>query len=164
MAGHIIYVHTTIAASPEAVWNVITDVEHMAEFLRSVRRCEPLTEGAFDVGTRWREERTLFGHRGEEDRHVVECRAPNRLVIETEVGHDVVHSSYRITSFGSSGDRTRLAMTTNLDTSHRSGLGKLEWMLFGGHSHERTRRILEHDMEDIEAEVLRRVQRGAHAA
>jgi uncharacterized protein YndB with AHSA1/START domain len=165
MAGHIIYVHTTVEATPEMVWDVITDVARADQVFRSVKRSELLTDGPFDVGTRWREERPLFGHRGTEEREVVECEAPRRLVVKTTVGHDIVHTSFRITPFGASGERTRIAMTTRLDTSHRSGLGKLEWALLGGHSYEATRKILQHDIDDIEAEVLRRsTHAGKHAA
>lgn len=165
MAGHIIYVHTTVEATPETVWDVLTDVARADRVFRSVKHSELLTVGPFDVGTHWREERTLFGHRGPEERHVVECEPPRRLVVETTVAHDVVHTSCRITPFGALGDRTRLAMTTRLDTSHRSGLGRLEWALLGGHSYEHTRKILQHDIEDIEAEVRRRVGgAGKHAA
>lgn len=165
MAGHIIYVHTTIEATPEMVWDVLTDVGRADQVFRSVKRSELLTDGSFDVGTRWTEERTLFGHRGPEEREVLECEPPRRLVVETRVGQDIVHTSYRVTPFGALGDRTRLAMTTRLDTSHRSGLGKLEWAVLGGHSYEATRKILQHDLDDIEAEVLRRAgQSGRHAA
>lgn len=165
MAGHIIYVHTTVEATPEMVWDVLTDVGRADQVFRSVKRSERLTDGPLDVGTRWREERTLFGHHGPEERQVIECESPRRLVIETTVGHDVVHTSCRITPFGAGSDRTRLAMTTRLDTSHRSGLGKLEWAVLGGHSYEATRKILQHDIEDIEAEVRRRVGgSGRHAA
>lgn len=165
MAGHIIYVHTTVEAMPETVWDVITDVEHADRVFRSIKHSEQVEDGPFGVGSRWREDRSLFGHRGPEDRQVVECDPPRRLVVETTVGNDVVHTSYRITPFGAEGDRTRLAMTTRLDTSQRSGLGRLEWALLGGHSYEHTRKLLQHDIEDIEAEVRRRVgQAGKHAA
>ncbi|WP_435769353.1 SRPBCC family protein [Nocardioides sp. SYSU DS0651] len=165
MASHIIYVHTTVPAPPEVVWDVLTDVAHSAEVFRSVRRVELLTDGHFWAGTRWREERNLFGHHAAGERHVVECEVPRRLVVETEVGRDVVRSCYRVTPFGVRGDRTRLAMTTRLDTSRRSGVGRLEWLLLGGHSYERTRRLLQRDIEDIEAEVRRRGEStGKHAA
>lgn len=165
MAGHIIYVHTTIPAPPEIVWDVISDVAHADQVFRSVKKSELLTEGEFDVGTCWREERTFFGHHGREERRVTECDAPRRVVVETAVGRDVVRTAYRVTPFGVEGDRTRLAMTTTLDTSGRSGLGKVEWALLGGHSYERTHKMLEHDLEDIEAEVHRRAGgTGKHAA
>ncbi|MFC5728411.1 MULTISPECIES: SRPBCC family protein [Nocardioides] len=165
MAGHIIYVHTTLSAPPEIVWDVVTDVARADQVFRSVKRSELLTEGEFDVDTCWREERTFFGHHGHEERRVIECDPPRRAVVETAVGRDIVRTAYRITPFGAEGDRTRLAMTTTLDTSGRSVLGRVEWSLLGGHSYERTHKMLEHDLEDIEAEVHRRGGgTGTHAA
>lgn len=160
MAGHVIYVHATIPAPPEAVWDVITDIARAHEILRSVRRREPLTGPGYDVGTHWREERTLFGHHGEGERRVVECEPPRRTVVETHVGHDLIRTSYRIAPFGFEGDRSRLAMTTRLDTSGRSVLGNVAWELFGGLTQGHTRRILEHDLEDVAAEALRRARVG----
>jgi len=163
MAGHIIYVHTTIPAPPEVVWEVITDVGHADRILRSVRRCAPVTEGGYDVGTRWHEERTLFGHHGDGERQVVECEPPRRTVVETRLGHDVIRTSYRITPFGFTGDRSRLAMTTRLDTSGRPLLSNVAWELFGGLTQGHTRRILEQDLEDIAAEAVRRARGAAPA-
>ena len=45
MAGHIIHVHTTIPAPPEQVWDVITDVAHADQVLRSVSDTELLACG-----------------------------------------------------------------------------------------------------------------------
>ena len=100
MAGHIIHVHTTIPAPPEQVWDVITDVAHADQVLRSVSDTEVLTDGAYGVGTAWREKRTLFGHHGPEQLHVVEAEAPVRTVVEAEVGDDVIRTAYRLTPAG----------------------------------------------------------------
>ncbi len=156
MAGHIIYVHTTIQAPPDQVWDVVTDVGTADRILRSVSSSELLTEGRYGVGTRWREKRTLFGHHGEEELHVVECEAPHRTVVETRLGHDVVRTAFRITGAGARAEHTRLAMTTTLVTKDRSPVAKLAWAAFGGFSYDHTHKMLEHDLEDIEAEVLRR--------
>lgn len=163
MTGHIIYVHATIAAAPEAVWEVITDVERADEVLRSVTGsrvvdASPDTPGAcsFGVGTVWWESRTVFGHHGEEELHVVECQPPRRLLVETRLDRDVVRTAYSLTPSGGHDDRTRLAMTTTVEMKQRSPLGHLAWEFFGGFSYDATRRMLERDLEDITAEVARR--------
>ncbi|TWH01334.1 polyketide cyclase/dehydrase/lipid transport protein [Nocardioides sp. J9] len=155
MAGHVIHVHTTIPAPPERVWEVITDVGHADQVLRSVHDSEVLTDGGYDVGTTWRERRTLFGHRGPEELHVVEAQAPVRTVVEAEVGDDVIRTSYRLTPTPDH-QRTRLAMTTTVEMSHRSPVSRAVWAMFGGFSYDRSRKVLEHDLEDIEAEACRR--------
>lgn len=160
MASHVIYLNTTLAAPPRVVWDVLTDVGRADQIFRSVTGSELLTEGAYDVGTVWREKRTLFGHHGEEELHVVECEPERRAVIETRLGHDVIRSSYRLTPAGTDGDHTRLAMTTTMSPTERTVREKLVWEFFGGFSYERTRRMLQHDLEDLETEVKRRALAG----
>jgi uncharacterized protein YndB with AHSA1/START domain len=156
MASHIIYLNATIPAPPQVVWDVLTDVDHADEVFRSVTGSELLTEGPYDVGTVWHEKRTMFGHHGEEELHVVECEPPRRAVIDTRLGHDMVRTSYRLTPTGSSGGSTRLAMTTTMIATERTTAEKLAWSFFGGLSYSNTRRMLRHDLEDLEAEVKRR--------
>jgi hypothetical protein len=156
MAGHIIYVHTTIPASQQDVWDVITDVAHADAILRSVHGSTMLSDGEFGIGTTWREKRTMFGHRGEEELRVVECDAPRSMVVETTLGADLVRTSYRLTQFGADGHSTRLAMTTSVQMRDRSPWRRLSWKFFGGFSYEHTHRMLERDLEDIAAEVMRR--------
>jgi uncharacterized protein YndB with AHSA1/START domain len=160
MAGHIIHVHSTIPAPPAQVWEVITDVAHAPDVLRSVSESEVLTEGGYDVGTTWRERRTLFGHHGPEQIQVVESEPERRTVVEAEVGNDIIRTAYRLTPSGPEATGTRLAMTTTVEMSHRSVLSRAMWAMFGGFSYDRTRKVLEHDLEDIEAEACRRATAG----
>lgn len=156
MAGHIIYTHNTIPAPPEAVWDVITDIAHADTVLRSVSGTEQVTPGEYAVGTTWRERRNVFGHHGTEELHVVECEAPRRTIVEAEAGADTIRTAYRLTPADMNGSTTRLAMTTTIEMKGRSMMSRAMWKMFGNHSFEHTRRVLEHDMEDIEAEAVRR--------
>jgi len=156
MASHIIYLNATLPAPPQVVWDVLTDVDNGDEIFRSVSDSKLLTEGAYDVGTMWHEKRTLFGHHGEEELHVVECEAPRRAVVDTRLGHDVVRTSYRLTGMGTEQGSTRVAMTTTMIATERTTAEKLAWSFFGGFSYDRTRRMLQHDLEDLEAEAKRR--------
>jgi hypothetical protein len=156
MAGHIIYTHSTIPAPPEAVWDVITDVAHADTVLRSVSAAEAAEPGQFDVGTTWRERRNVFGHHGMEDMRVVECEAPLKAVVEADAGTDTIRTSYRLTPADAERRSTRLAMTTTIEMKQRSAVSRALWRMFGTHSFEHTRKVLEHDLEDIEAEAVRR--------
>jgi hypothetical protein len=156
MASHVIILNTTIPAPPSVVWDVITDVGRADQVFRSVSGSEKLTEGPFDTGTVWREKRTLFGHHGEEELHVVECEPERRAVVETRLGHDTIRTTYRLTPLAAGGGHTRLTMSTTMAESDRTPAEKLVWQFFGGFSYERTRRMLQHDLEDLEAEVKRR--------
>lgn len=156
MAGHIIYTHSTIKAPPEAVWDVITDVAHADSVLRSVTETEALSDGTYDVGTTWREKRNVFGHHETEQMHVVECEAPRKVVVEAEAGVDTIRTSYRLTPADPDNASTRLAMTTTIEMRDRSAVSRAMWRMFGNFSFEHTRKVLEHDIEDIEAEAVRR--------
>lgn len=155
MAGHIIYVHDVVPAPIQEVWDVIVDVGDAARIFRSVQNSEMLSDQPFGVGTTWRERRTFFGHRGDEELHVVECEPPRSLAIETRLKHDRVRTSFRLTEVPTD-DTTRLAITTSVHMEDRTALEKLSWKFFGGFSFEHTHAMLEHDLADIIAEVRRR--------
>ncbi|GAB2985048.1 SRPBCC family protein [Nocardioides montaniterrae] len=159
MAGHIIYTHSTIPAPPETVWDVITDVAHADTVLRSVTDAEVGPDATYTVGTTWREKRNVFGHHGAEELHVVECEPPRRALVEAEAGTDVIRTAYRLTPADENGSTTRLAMTTTIDMKRRTGVSRAMWKMFGNHTFEHTRKVLEHDLEDIEAEAVRRTAR-----
>jgi carbon monoxide dehydrogenase subunit G len=154
VTGHVIHLNTTIDASPEAIWDVVTDVAQMAQILRSVKSAELLTEGEYAVGTTWREERTFFGHHGTEELHVTECDAPRRTLVETTLGRDKIRTAYSIQPHR---DRlTRLLVTAAVDMHERSQASRLIWNTWGNVSFEATKKMLQQDLEDIQKEVERR--------
>jgi uncharacterized protein YndB with AHSA1/START domain len=160
VTGHVIHLNTTIDASPETIWGVLTDLSHLAEILGSVKSSELVTPGEYGVGTVWREERNFFGHHGDEELHVVESDAPHRTLHETRLRHDQIRTAWLIErTFNSTA--SRLLVTATMDDSGRTGSEKMRWNLLGGHSFEATRRMLAHDLEDIRAEAERR-DSGAH--
>ncbi|MGH3343864.1 MAG: SRPBCC family protein [Carbonactinosporaceae bacterium] len=81
-----IAVDRTIAAPVERVWEVFTDIGHSDEHLSGVTAVEMLSEGAFGVGTRWRETRSMFGRSATEEMWVAECEPPRRYVVRADDG------------------------------------------------------------------------------
>ncbi|MFA4841232.1 MAG: SRPBCC family protein [Agrococcus sp.] len=61
----------SIAAPPEAVWRVLTDLEAAPEVLSGVARVERLAGAGYTIGTRWRETRTMMGREETEEMEVV---------------------------------------------------------------------------------------------
>lgn len=163
MTGHVIHVNTSIKASQEAVWSVLTDLPHAADILRSVKSVSDVSDGEYDVGTTWREERTFFGHHGAEHLHVTECDAPRRTLHEARLGHDTVRTAYSLQR--SPDGTTKLLLTATLDVSERSQGEKLLWNALGGPSFGATHRMLEQDLDDIRKEAEARDGRlaGRHS-
>ncbi|KRF17987.1 hypothetical protein ASG90_06620 [Nocardioides sp. Soil797] len=154
MTGHVIHLDIEIEAPPETVWQVLTDLPHADHILRSVKQVEPLGEPGYGVGTTWRETRAMFGHHGDEELHVVESVKPHRTLHETKLGHDRIRTAYSLQSHA--GDHTKLLLTANIDTSERNRAEDLMWHIWGGWGFGATRRMLNHDLEDIRAEAERR--------
>ncbi|WP_165872968.1 SRPBCC family protein [Nocardioides jejuensis] len=164
MTGHVIHLSTSIHASPEAVWDVLTDVPHYGDILRSVKSTRLLTDDGYDVGTAWVEERTFFGHHGQEELRVTDSDAPRRTIHETSLRHDAIRTAYSVQP--NRDDTTRLLVTATMDVTGRSTAEKAFWNAFGGHSYNATRRMLEQDLEDIRVETERRsgAATGRHRA
>lgn len=154
MTGHVIHLSTEVAAGQDTVWSVVTDLAHADRILRSVSAVSVPDAGSYGLGTTWRETRSMFGHHGEEELHVTECDAPHRTIHETRLGHDTIRTAYSLQQHAV--DRTRLLLTANVDMSERNRAEELMWNVWGGFSFEATRRMLEHDLEDIRAEAQRR--------
>lgn len=147
MAQHVIHLDRQIYASPEQVWNVLTDVEHSADTIRSVHNVEVLEEvDEFGVGTRWREDRTLMGHHGTEELEVVQADPPSHFAVQTRRDRDVIRMTYTITPLD---EGTRLSLTLVDDLTDRNPLSQLVWSLWGEVSLHSTRRMLAHDLDDV---------------
>ncbi len=156
MTGHVIHVHTVVPTRPEVIWGVLTDVGGRARILRSVTESRLLTEGPYDVGTTWVEKRTMFGHHGREELHVLAADPPLRTQLETRLGHDRILTSFSLTPRPGR-EESRLSQTTIADMGARSLPGQWAWQIFGGFSYDATRRMFEHDLEDYAAEARSRM-------
>ncbi len=56
-----------VAATVQRVWDVATDLEGSPRVVRAIDAVEVLMPGPFDVGTRWRETRTMMGRSATEE-------------------------------------------------------------------------------------------------
>lgn len=84
MTSRTVVVERRIAAAQGIVWEALTDLGGMERVLSSVSKTEVLTDGAFDVGTRWRETRRMFGKDATEEMWVTASEPPRRYVVEAE--------------------------------------------------------------------------------
>lgn len=70
----LVDVQVTIAATREAIWGAITDIEHAAKIISGIEQIEILDKPANGlVGLKWRETRMLFGKPATADKWITEA-------------------------------------------------------------------------------------------
>lgn len=75
----------TIDAPASVVWSVLTDLEGTAALLQGVQGIERLSaDTGYQVGTRWRETRVMFGQEASEEMTVVEVEPERRTVLHAQ--------------------------------------------------------------------------------
>jgi hypothetical protein len=72
-------IHKDIAAPPERVFAVASDLRAAAGRIRAITKMEVLTDGPIRIGTRFRETRKMFGREATEEMEVVEMDPPRAL-------------------------------------------------------------------------------------
>ncbi len=76
-----------IAAPAATVWELIIDIEHSYEFISGIQKVERLDSGStFDVGTRWRETRVMFGKSATEEMTVTAVELGRSYTTEAHHG------------------------------------------------------------------------------
>lgn len=146
MSGHELRMERHVAAAPESVWQVLTDLDNAAETLTGVTRVEVLTGGPYAEGTRWRETRKMFGKEATEEMRVTQVEAPTRTTVEADSGG--VHYVTVFTLTPESGG-TRLEMTFTAQQPQGSLAKKLMWAAFGKLGMKATSKVMAQDLDDI---------------
>ncbi|WP_041563478.1 SRPBCC family protein [Nocardia brasiliensis] len=140
----MITVTREVAATPDRVWAVITDLERTAAVIRGITRLERLDNGAgFTVGTTWRETRVMFGKEATETLSVT-ALVPGQSYTTEADSHGTHYRS--IVTLTAKGQNTLLAMgfegkPHGKVTRTAAFIGRL----FEGP----TRRMLQRDLDDI---------------
>lgn len=87
-----------IAAAPDDVYRVLTDVERGPEVLPGVSRVEVLSQERSGVGLKWRETRRMMGREASVELEIVDATPPHRLKIESRVMNTSYESIFTITA------------------------------------------------------------------
>ncbi|MGW0468409.1 SRPBCC family protein [Streptomyces sp. NPDC003027] len=153
MATKSVVVERRIRATPGPVWETMTDLKDMERILTGVDRVEVLTEGAFGVGTRWRETRRMFGKEATEEMTVTESVPPDRYV--TVADSHGMHYVSEIALRPDGADATTVRMTFSARPADGRSTG-LFTRLLGGLGVRAVRRALARDLDDVAASVERR--------
>ncbi len=148
MAGHSITVSDTIAAPPERVWQVVTDIDQAPTIIPGITAVERLSDGPYAVGTRWRETRTMLGRAETHEMEVVEAVAPVRTVVTTLA--DGVHYTTTM-QLAPDPAGTRLTITFSAEQPDATSAQRLLWAAMGPLGSLFTRRMLKQELAGIRA-------------
>jgi carbon monoxide dehydrogenase subunit G len=145
-------VDRAIDARAERVWSLITDLDRAPEMLSGVQQVERLDGGGeFDVGTRWRETRTMFGREGTEELEVTALDA-GRSYTTTAASQGAVYTSVlAVEPLGA--DRSHLSMTFAAEPA--GTVSRLLAATIGRAFQGATRRMLQRDLDDIASAATR---------
>jgi uncharacterized protein YndB with AHSA1/START domain len=152
MAGRELTVKRVIHASPDEVWAVLSDLEHAPETLRGVTRVEVLEGAGYEVGTRWRETRRIFGKEETQTMEVAECDPPRSTTVTSRSAGVEYRSVFTLEP----AEAGTLA-TICFGASHPDPnlLQRLTATLFGHVGAAVTTRLLNQDLADIAARAER---------
>lgn len=133
-----------IAAPRERVWEVLTDLDRSPEVVRGIQSIERVRGDGFDVGTRWRETRTMFGRGATEEMEVTALDPGTSYVVES----DGPGTRYR-TEFVLAGDGGGTEVTMTFGAEPGSTVERLLAATVGRLFAGATRRAVAADLDDI---------------
>jgi len=142
-------VERDVAAPPEAVWEVIIDIERSRDILSGITALERVDGGSdFGVGTRWRETRKVFGKQQTEEMEVTGIEPGTSYTVESD-GNGAHYTS--LMAVQPKGDGAVLSLQfegepTNTVAKIASVFGKL----FEGSM----RKMLQTDLDEIAAAAV----------
>lgn len=122
----------TIAAPPERVYAVLSDLDQASRWMQGLVSLEKLTQGSFGAGTRWRETRKMMWHQASEVFEVAAAEPASRIELfcdgkngTSKTGH--YRFTYRLTPQDGG---TRLDLDSEI--SQLGWFGELVGSLFSG--------------------------------
>ncbi|WP_050347284.1 SRPBCC domain-containing protein [Arsenicicoccus sp. oral taxon 190] len=141
-----------VAATPEQVWRVLTDLERAPQVRSNLRELEPVTGLAYRVGCQWRETRVTLGRPKRHLMRVAEIQQPWRTVVTgTTDGVDHVTT----TDLTRHARGTRLALTLGVRHADATPAQRLLWWLLRPVCVRVARTMLATEIADIGAEAER---------
>lgn len=139
-------VRREVAAPPQRVWDLATDLRNAPQVLTGVDAVDVLTPGPFAVGTRWRETRTMFGRQATEEMWVTAVDPGRSYTVEAESNGMHYVSTFAFEPTGD-GDGTTVTLRFGGEASSRGG--RVLAALTGPLARRSVERALRTDLEDL---------------
>ncbi len=140
-----IQVDTTIRATREAIWQVITAIDQAQEHIEGIEKVEILERPESGiVGLKWRETRTLYGKEATEVMWITEAEENHYYQTRAESHGAVYISRLTITP---AADHCILSMS--FDSTAQTFGGHVMAVLFSLFFKGSTKKLLQKDLEDI---------------
>ena len=140
----VITIERDVAAPPQKVWAIITDLDRTAEVISAITALVRTgASSGFEVGTAWRETRVMFGRESTESMEVTAIDEGRSYTVES-LSRGVHYTS--IMKVEAKGEGSHLAWEFGAEATSMSG--KL-MSVFGKLFEGSTRKALLQDLDDI---------------
>ena len=148
---HEVTVQRRIQATPEAVWEVLTDLDHAVARLSQVTELHRITPDPYDVGTRWRETRRMLGSSESQELEVVESVPLRRTVTEAVDGGTTYRTTMVLESLDDAVATLVTATFSATTVGDQTGLRRLALRVIGPLGLKLTEKSIRTELEDIAA-------------
>lgn len=137
-----------VSASAGVVWAVMTDIENAEDTISAIQSIVILSEPqAFDVGTRWRETRTMFGKQATEEMWISSVDPGASYVAEAESNGAKYTTTMKVVATGERSSRVSMSFGAKPTGTMAKVMGATLGKLF----ENATRKALAQDLDDIAA-------------
>ena len=136
----------TINAAPDEVWSIMTNLEGFPDAISGIEDVERLDDGdGFEIGTTWRETRTLFGRTATEDMWVTELEPGRSYVVEANSHGAEYRTTQSVEPDGDGGSVLSMSFSGNPTGT----MAKVMSATIGRFFVNATRKAFEKDLADI---------------
>lgn len=137
-----------INAPAEKVWSIMTNLEGFPDAIGGIENVERLDGGGgFEVGTTWRETRTMFGRTATEDMWVTELDPGHSYVVEANSHGAEYRTTQSVQPAGDDGSVLSMSFSANPTGT----MAKVMSATVGRFFVNATRKAFEQDLADIAA-------------